>query len=188
MIIQVQIFDDEVSVLDHSYIFATKSKGYQDLHLWSFKNTYKTSLKVQKGDLVVVPVHRKSGYDEIKLAVVREVEDAKVTEDDYPYPIKSIYFKLEADTPIQEAVKAQEREELLKKMEKRAKELDQIKAMRKYAEDDEEMRKMIDEYDNKGFNAEDNNNQAELDNLSKKEELWRNCPDKKELWRNCHEY
>lgn len=48
MIIQVQIFDDEVSVLDHSYIFATKGKGYQDLHLWSFKNTYKTSLKVQK--------------------------------------------------------------------------------------------------------------------------------------------
>ena len=37
------------------------------------------------------------------------------------------------------------------------------------------MRKMIDEYDNKGFNAEDNKNQADLDNLSKKKELWRNC-------------
>ena len=60
-------------------------------------------------------------------------------------------------------------------MKKRAKELDQIKAMRKYAKEDEEMRKMIDEYDNKGFNAEDNKNQADLDNLSKKKELWRNC-------------
>lgn len=177
MIIQVQVFDDEVSVLDHSYTFATKGKGYQNLHLWPFKNIYKTSLKVQKGDLVVVPVHNnESGQVGIKLAVVREVKDAKVTEDDYPNPIKSIYFKLEADTPIQEAVKAQEREELLEKMKKRAKELDQIKAMRKYAKDDEEMRKMIDEYDNKGFNAEDNKNQAEWDNLNKKE-----------LWRNCHE-
>lgn len=144
--INVQIFEDNYATLQDGVAVVTKMNCSKNVTFWNFTCTYKTDLDVAVNDLVVIPVHRANGDNEVRLAIVREILSDDTTDDDFNFTIKEVLFKLTAGSAITKIIKKEQNRELMKRMEKRAQQLSKIEAMRKYAEIDPEMKSLVEQY------------------------------------------
>lgn len=144
--INVQIFEDNYATLQDGVAVVTKMNCSKNVTFWNFTCTYKTDLDVAVNDLVVIPVHRANGDNEVRLAIVREILSDDTTDDDFNFTIKEVLFKLTAGSAITKIIKKEQNRELMKRMEKRARQLSKLEAMRKYAEIDPEMKSLVEQY------------------------------------------
>lgn len=144
--INVQIFEDDCETLQDGFAVVTKTNNYKNVTFWNFTCTYKTDLDVAVNDLVVIPVHRSNGDNEVRLAIVREILNDETTDDDFNFTIKEVLFKLTPGSAVAKILKKKQNRELMKRMEKRAQQLSKLEAMRKYAEIDPEMKSLMKQY------------------------------------------
>ena len=144
--INVQIFEDNYATLQDGVAVVTKMNCSKNVTFWNFTCTYKTDLDVAVNDLVVIPVHRANGDNEVRLAIVREILSDDTTDDDFNFTIKEVLFKLTAGSAITKIIKKEQNRELMKRMEKRVRQLSKLEAMRKYAEIDPEMKSLVEQY------------------------------------------
>lgn len=165
--INVRIFADDDYALSDALTVVTRADGYKNASIWNFNSTYFTDLDVHKGDLVIVPVHRSTGENQVRVAIVTEVlTDAKA--EDFEFTVREVLFKLDPNAAIKSTIKRRQNQEIMKKMEKRAQKLDAMERMKKYAETDPEMKKLMDQ-----FQA----NQQEINNTPLIEEDGHICND-----------
>lgn len=144
--INVQIFEDDCETLQDGFAVVTKTNNYKNVTFWNFTCTYKTDLDVAVNDLVVVPVHRANGDNEVRLAIVRKVLSDDTTDDDFNFTIKEVLFKLTPGSAVESILKKEQNRKLMQRMETRARQLSKLKAMRKYAEIDPEMKSLMEQY------------------------------------------
>lgn len=154
--INVQIFEDNYATLQDGVAVVTKMNCAKDVTFWNFTCTYKTDLDVAVNDLVVIPVHRANGDNEVRLAIVREILSDDTTDDDFNFTVKEVLFKLTAGSPITKILKKEQNRELMKRMEKRAQQLSKLETMRKYAKTDPEMKSLFEQYQQNTKDLNDN--------------------------------
>lgn len=154
--INVQIFEDDYTALQDGFAVVTKMNCSKNVTFWNFTCTYKTDLDVAVNDLVVIPVHRANGDNEVRLAIVREILNDETTDDDFNFTIKEVLFKLTPGSAVTKILKKEQNRELMRRMEKRAQQLSKLEAMRKYAEIDPEMKSLMEQYQQNNKDLNDN--------------------------------
>lgn len=142
MLISVELLN-----IDVDEAFDNLLKG-TDLATKHYMLTYKTANEnIKTGDLVVVNVdHRRSGYAENAIAIVKKVLTDK-TEKDFEFKIKPVLATMAYDQAITDAQNEKRKADLMQKMEERAEKLTKIEQMKKLAGDDKEMQSMIKQYE-----------------------------------------
>lgn len=137
----------EIKNTNLSDVFDTLSNGI-DPETVPYQLTYSTDDEnIKVGDIVTVNInHRRQGYEENVLALVSQVLTDK-TPDDFDFDIKSVLAVVKADGALKQARREARQRELMLKMKARVEKLSQLDAMKKFAESDDEMKQLVDEYE-----------------------------------------